>query len=290
MLAAGYIFIRRCIGHHDPVCDFAPLRRVDFSTACFYNFVLGIGLFGSIYVLPLFLGFVRFHSPLEIGVIMTVMGVSQLVAAPLATIADRKLPSQLVVFIGFGLFGVGALLNAFETPRSDFSELLWPQILRGAALLFCILPITNVALEALPADELSNASGLLNFMRNIGGAVGIGLVDTLVNVRPPAIAKHLVDQLVAGNAKTAAFVGLPVDMLKGADIAHADPSDVAFVKPIILRAAATIAFNEAWILIACIMLASLLLVPFLRRSAVLPHHELDPKLERFPYEIPSTVS
>jgi len=177
------------------------------------NFILGIGLYGSIYLLPLFLGFVRFHTPLEIGEIMTVMGASQLVAAPLATYADRRLPAHWVVAIGFGLFAAGSFANAFQTPTTDFTGLIVPQILRGAALLFCILPVTNVALDELPSGALANASGLLNFMRNVGGAVGIGIVDTIVNVRPHDIATRVLNELVAGKAAMAAFVGVPKDLL-----------------------------------------------------------------------------
>ncbi len=264
-LGGGSTFTYRCVGRREPLVGLTPFRSIGFSAACAYNFVLGTALFGSLYLLPLFLGFVRFHTPLEIGIIMTVMGVAQLAAAPLATIADRRLPTQLVAFIGFALFGIGALANAFQTPRTDFTDLLWPQILRGVSLLFCILPITNIALDTLPAEELSNASGVLNFMRNVGGAVGIGTVDTIINVRPAAIAQHLLDQLVKGNAPTAAFVGLPIDLLRSVDIARADPADMLFVKPIIARAAATIAFNEAWILIGSVLLVSLVILPFLRR-------------------------
>ena len=286
--AAGTAFVRRCMRGRDPLIDFAPMRTLGFTVACAFNFVLGVGLFGSIYVLPLFLGFVRFHTPLEIGITMTVMGASQLLAAPLATIADRRLPAPAVVAIGFGLFAAGALANAFETPRTDFAGVLVPQILRGAALLFCILPITNVALDELPAAALSNASGLLNFMRNIGGAIGIGIVDTIVLVRPPAIAAHLADQLVKGSAATAAFVGIPRDVLAGVDLAHADPGDIAFVKPIIARAAATTAFNEAWLLIGLFLALSLLLAPLLRRSVTaLPSRT---PLERYADDIPAAVS
>jgi MFS transporter, DHA2 family, multidrug resistance protein len=268
-IAGLAVFVLRCRSVADPLVDLGPLRDGGFTAACGFNFVLGIGFFGSLYLLPLFLGFVRFHTPLEIGITMTVMGASQLIAAPLATLADRRLPAQLVVAIGFGLFALGALANAFETPRSDFAELLVPQILRGAALLFCILPITNVALDDLPAHALSNASGLLNFMRNVGGAIGIGIVDTIVNVRPPAIAAHLLDQLTAGVSKTAAFVGVPRDLLLGISIAHADPDDVAFVKPIVARAAATLAFNEAWIVIAVVLaIATIVLAPLLRRAPI----------------------
>jgi DHA2 family multidrug resistance protein len=195
-----------------------------------------------------------------------------------------------VCFIGFGLFGVGSLLNAFQTPRTDYHDLFLPQVLRGAGLLFCILPITNVALDELPSEALSNASGLLNFMRNIGGAVGIGLVDTIVNVRPFKIGHELVNKLVAGDTATANFVGLPPDMLKGVDISRADPSDIAFVKPIIERAAATLAFNEAWILIGGALLLSLLLLPFLRRSIAQPSAAPGPAVERLVHDVPSTVS
>jgi len=283
MMVAGMFFVRRCSTRHDPLVDFSPLRVVGFSTACAFNFVLGAAIFGSLYTLPLFLGFVRYHTPLEIGTIMTVMGISQLAAAPLATLADRRLPPQFVAFIGFGLFGVGAIANAFQTPTTDAVGLVVPQVLRGASLLFCILPITDVALGSLPLRELSNASGVLNFMRNVGGAVGIGLVDTIVSLRPAAIAKHLVAQLARGDVHTAAFVGVPVGLLKGVDVAHADPSDFAFVKPVLERAAATIAFNEAWLLIG-----ALLLIPFLRSSNAAVLGE-EPVLERLSIDVPAAV-
>ena len=288
-VGSGYVAVKRCTDAHDPLIGLAPLRHAGFAAASAYNFVLGLGLYGSLYVLPLFLGFVRYHTPLEIGVTMTIMGVAQLVSAPFASLADKRLPPRFIAFAGFALFGAGALANAFQTPRTDFSQLIWPQILRGAALLFCILPITNVALDELPAEALSNASGLLNFMRNVGGAIGIGLVDTIINLRPSSIAQHLMDRLAQGDAKTAAFVGIPVELIRGVDLKHSDPSDIAFVKPFVERAAATIAFNEAWVLIGCIMLASLLMLPLLRRSTAASPRALQGTPERFAHETPFFV-
>jgi DHA2 family multidrug resistance protein len=271
-LVAATVFVRRCIGTPEALVDFSPLRAGSFSAACVFNFALGLGLYGSVYLLPLFLGFVRYHTPLEIGIIMTVTGVAQLVAAPVATLADRRVPATAVAAFGFGLFAVGAFANAFETPRSDFSDLIVPQVLRGAAVLFCILPITNVALDAQPSAQLANASGLLNLMRNIGGAIGIGLVDTIVNVRPSAIASQLISDLKQGSHRVADFVGLPVDLVAGQTIATMDPSDLAFVRPVITRAAATTAFNEGWIVLGALMVLSLVVLPLLHRmrSSVAP--------------------
>jgi DHA2 family multidrug resistance protein len=283
-LGCAFFAVKRCVEHHDPLVNLLPLRSAGFATASAFNFVLGLGLYGSLYVLPLFLGFVRFHTPLEIGITMTVMGVAQLIAAPFASIADQRLPARYVVFAGFALFSAGAFANAFQTPLTDSAQLVWPQILRGAALLLCILPITNVALDELPAQALSNASGLLNFMRNLGGAIGIGLVDTIINLRPETIGKHLLVQLSQGNAKTAAFVGVPVGLIKGMDLSHTDPADISFVKPIVERAAATIAFNEAWLLIGGIMLASLLMLPLLRRPSTIAQRSLQRAPERFAHE------
>jgi DHA2 family multidrug resistance protein len=266
-LVAGTVFVRRCIGTPEALVDFSPLRARSFSAACLFNFALGLGLYGSVYLLPLFLGFVRYHTPLEIGIIMTVTGVAQLLVAPVATLVDKRVPAIAVAAFGFGLFAAGAFANAFETPRSDFSDLFWPQVLRGAAVLFCILPITNVALDAQPAAHLANASGLLNLMRNIGGAIGIGLVDTIVNVRPPAIASQLISDLMHGSHRIADFVGLPVDLVAGQTMATMDPSDVALVRPIIARAAATAAFNEGWILLGSLMALALLALPLLRRAS-----------------------
>jgi DHA2 family multidrug resistance protein len=288
--AGAVLFIRRCTNTREALVDLAPLRARGFAVACAYNFVLGIALFSSLYILPLFLGFVRFHTPLEIGEVMTVMGASQLLAAPVATLADRWLSAHWVAAIGFGLFAAGAFSNAFETPRTDFSGLLLPQILRGASLLICLLPITNVALDELPVEALSNASGLLNLMRNMGGAVGIGLVDTIVNIRPHAIATRLLGNLVKGDAATAAFVGLPKDLLAGVDIAHADPGDIAFVTPIIARAAATVAFNEAWMVIGGILVLSLALAPSLRRPSHLRARHGGTLTERLAHDISSGVT
>jgi MFS transporter, DHA2 family, multidrug resistance protein len=272
-LAAGTVFVRRCIGTPEALVDFSPLRAGSFSAACIFNFALGLGLYGSVYLLPLFLGFVRYHTPLEIGIIMTVSGVAQLLAGPFATLADKRLPASAVAAFGFGLFAAGAFVNSFETPRSDFSDLFWPQALRGAAVLFCILPITNVALDAQPAAQLANASGLLNLMRNIGGAIGIGLVDTIVNVRPPAIASQLTSDLMHGSQRVADFVGLPVALVAGQTMATMDPSDVALVRPIIARAAATVAFNEGWILLGSLTALTLLVLPLLRRTSSSPAHD-----------------
>lgn len=265
IIASGWLGIRRCLTSDKPLIDFAPLQERHVRGACILNFIVGAGLYGSVYVLPLFLGFVRRHSSLEIGIIMTVTGIAQLLSAPFAAWAEKHWPAMLVAGFGFALFTAGLLTNAFETPRSDATQLFWPQVLRGAALLFCMLPLTTTALEMHGPEQLSHASALLNLMRNLGGALGIASVDTLINVRPAEIGREIAARLVAGDRATAQFVGLPLGRFHGVPI-HVTHAQEQLARPLVERAAATMAFNEAWLLLAVIMAAAFVLLPLLRNG------------------------
>src|SRR5262249_34669688 len=130
--------------------------------------------------MPVFLGFVRRHDAFEIGTIMLVTGVAQFAAAPLAAILESYVGARLLTGAGFALFALGLGMSAFQTRTADFGEMLWPQIVRGVAIMFCLLPPTRIALGALPDAEVADASGLFNLMRNLGGAIGIALIDTIL--------------------------------------------------------------------------------------------------------------
>ena len=265
-LSAGWFGLRRCRVAAVPLIQLDLFRDRGFAAACALNFLFGAGLYGSVYLLPLFLGFVRDHTALEIGIIMTAMGGAQLLAAPVAAIADRRCPPALVATIGFVLFACGMLANGFETPRSDAAALFWPQVLRGCGVLLIILPLTTAALASQPRSNLADASALLNVLRNIGGAIGIAGVDTIIISRSHDIGDEIVARLRSGDRDTAAFVGLPLDRFHGGQIGPISDADREFVRPLVEHAAATIAFNEAWLILGSATVAGLMLIPFLRKG------------------------
>ena len=80
-------------------------------------------------------------------------------------------------------------MSALQPRTADFDEMFWPQIVRGVAIMFCLLPPTRIALGALPEAEVADASGLFNLMRNLGGAIGIALIDTILYGRSPIYAE-----------------------------------------------------------------------------------------------------
>jgi len=257
-------FVRRTLGRSTPIVDLSALADRNFALSCALSFLLGIGLYGSVYLMPVFLGFVRGHDSFEIGTIMLVTGLAQLATAPLAVQLERRLDARLLTAAGFALFAVGLGLSAFQTRLSDYDDMFWPQILRGVAIMFCLLPPTRLALGHLAPERVADASGLFNLMRNLGGAIGLALIDTVIYGRSPLHVDRMVEKLKAGDIATGRQIGLPEGSLTGVAPQNVDPETVAIVRALVEKAALVISINEAWAMLAAFSSLAVLSVVFLK--------------------------
>ena len=256
----GAAFLYRTLRAMRPVIDLAILRDRDFALGSWLSFVLGFGLYGSVYLMPVFLGLVRLHSAFEIGQVMLVTGIAQLLTAPIAVQVERRCDPKLLSAFGFALFGLGLALSYFQTWESDFDQMLWPQVIRGIAIMFCLLPPTRIALGHLAPERVPNASGLFNLMRNLGGAIGIALIDTVIWVRAPLHVDDIVQRLLAGDRATAIFVGLPTDRFTGKPLSPVDADTQELARPLVERAGLVSAINEAWAMMALAMMLALVAI------------------------------
>jgi MFS transporter, DHA2 family, multidrug resistance protein len=261
-IAAAILFAVRTLKAAHPVVDLSTLALRPFAISCGLSFCLGVGLYGSVYLMPVFLAFVRRHDAFEIGTIMLVTGAAQLVAAPIAGLMERRYDLRWQSAAGFGLFAIGLGLSAFQSRVADFDEMFWPQIVRGIAIMFCLLPPTRLALGALTAAQVPDASGLFNLMRNLGGAIGIALIDTILYGRTAGHAEALRDRLLAGDVTAAQAIGLDVHLFTHPPADATQATIEAYVRPMVERAAFALSTNEAWALLAGVALIALLLVPF----------------------------
>jgi DHA2 family multidrug resistance protein len=105
---------------------------------------------------------------------MLVTGTAQLIAASMVAWLERFISARHFTAVGFLMFAAGLTMGSFETPRSDYVEMFWPQAVRGVAV-FCLLPPIWLALGRLPIERVPDASALFNLMRNLGGRHRIGL-------------------------------------------------------------------------------------------------------------------
>jgi DHA2 family multidrug resistance protein len=260
--ATATAFVVRTLRATFPVVELSTLKNRSFAIGCALSFCLGVGLFGSVYLMPVFLAYVRRHDAFEIGTIMLVTGVSQLVAAPIAGSLESRLDPRWLSAAGFGLFTLGLGCSAFQSRVADFDEMFWPQVLRGVAIMFCLLPPTRLALGALTEAQVPDASGLFNLMRNLGGAIGIALIDTILYGRTGGHAEALRDRLIAGDITAARAIGLDLELFTHRPPDVLDATVEAYLRPMVEKAAFALSTNEAWTLLACAALLGLLLVPF----------------------------
>jgi DHA2 family multidrug resistance protein len=265
---AAAIFVWRTARSRTPIVNLRTFGNRNFSIGCWLSFVLGMGLFGSVYLMPVFLAYARGHDALEIGEIMLVTGVAQLIAAPIATALVRRCDDRLLSAFGFVLFAAGLALSASQTSATDFNEMFWPQVIRGAAIMFCILPPTQLALGNLAGDAVADASGLFNMMRNLGGAIGIAVMDTIIYGRAPEHAQRLIDRLTGGDLSAARVLGMTREKLGAALL---DPSAQAILSPLVHKAAFVQAVNDSWWCLGVIAFAGLFVLPWAKRTSGAGH-------------------
>ena len=177
------LFFWRAVTAEQPIVDLSAFQNRNFAFGSLFSFVMGVGLYGLTYVYPIFLARVRGYDSLQIGETMFVSGLCMFVAAPIVGKLMRRVDPRVLIALGFSGFALGTWMASGITKDWDFGELLVPQMLRGFSLMTAMVPINNVALGTLPPSRLKNASGLYNLTRNLGGAVGLAVINTLINDR-----------------------------------------------------------------------------------------------------------
>src|SRR5205823_5849597 len=180
---ASGLFFWRVLTYRQPIVDLRTFLNRNFALGSFYTFIVGTGLYGATYIVPLFLAQVRGFSALQIGETVVVTGLAQMVLSPFTAYIARTIDLRLMLGFGMGMFAFAMYLTAGLTNQASFWELFVPQIVRGAALMFCFLPANLIAMGSLPADKLKNGAGLYNLTRDLGGALAIATIGTVMNWR-----------------------------------------------------------------------------------------------------------
>ncbi len=180
MTGGALVFFWRAFTRDEPIVDLGAFRDRNFAFGSLFSFVLGVGLYGLTYLYPLYLGRIRGYDSLMIGHTMFVSGLAMFCTAPIVGFLSRKVDLRLLMLVGFLGFALSTWMLTGLTSDWDFWELLVPQTLRGISLMMSMVPINNLALGTLPPERLKNASGLYNLTRNLGGAVGLALINTVL--------------------------------------------------------------------------------------------------------------
>ncbi len=261
------LFVIRSLRFSNPVVDLRALGNRNFALGCVLSFITGVGMFTTIYLTPLFLGYVRGFSAWQTGTAIFSTGVASLVGTPVYIVLARKFDLRWLMMFGLACFGLSMWSFSFITHDWGAAQLFVPQILRGFPQVFAVAPSVNLGLGSLPPDRLKYASGLFNMMRNLGGAVGIAVSAAIINNRTNVHFLAIASNLTPANG---AMERLLHGMAQRYGTALGSPgagheAALKHLWQLAYREASTLAYADAFRAIMLAFVVATLLVPLMRQ-------------------------
>jgi MFS transporter, DHA2 family, multidrug resistance protein len=243
-----------------PLLNLRLLVRRNFGFGILANFLLGIALYGSVYILPVYLARIQGYNAEQIGMVLAWTGLPQLLLIPLVPRLMQRFDARIIIGIGFALFAGSNFMNIHMTNDYATDQLFWPNIVRafGQALVFA--PLSAVATAGIEAENAGSASGLFNMMRNLGGAVGIALLQTLLTKREQYHSNVLMQSVSMLEQATQARVEkLTQYFISHGVIDHIDAAHRAYVAigKVVQKQAFILAFSDMFFLVGAALVVAL---------------------------------
>jgi len=166
-----------------PLLNLRLLVRRNFGFGIVANFLLGIALYGSVFVLPIYLTRIQGYNSEQIGMVLAWTGIPQLLLIPLVPRLMKRFDVRLLIIVGFALFAASNFMNVHMTGDYASDQLFWPNIVRAIGQALVFTPLSAIATAGIEQENAGSASALFNMMRNLGGAVGIASLQTFLSKR-----------------------------------------------------------------------------------------------------------
>ena len=266
MVVGAAIFFWRAFTNAHPIVEIRTWRNANFAIGSISAFVVGVMIFGMVYILPTFLGTVRGYNSLQIGQVMMVMGTCMFATAPLVGRLAAKVDLRLMLAYGFAMVALGTWWNAHLTADAGFWQFFGPQVMRGHGFMFCMICTTGIAMGTLTPEEVKNGSGLFNLMRNLGGAIGLACINTGLHERQWQHYSHLSNAINDSRAPVReALTQGSAALTPNLGAVDAQHATLANLGRLVLREATVMSFNDVMLVMSLVCAAAILLLPFADR-------------------------
>jgi MFS transporter, DHA2 family, multidrug resistance protein len=262
---ASVLFFWRVLSYRQPIVDLRAFTNRNFALGSFFTFLVGTGMYSTTYLIPLFLAQVRGFSALQIGETVFVAGIAQMAMSPFSTQIARRIDLRVMLAIGLSLFAYSMYLTAGLTNQASFPELLVPQAVRGISLMFCYLPANMIALGSIPQDKLKNASGLYGLTRDLGGAIALASVGTIMNARMQFHWNRLIEDINLARPAVQHFLDTQTSRLGSLIPGDAHQAAVTLLGNLVHREALVLMYNDLLLLIGGFFVIGLMLIPLVAR-------------------------
>jgi len=269
------LFIWRETATEYPIVNLRIMKKRSFSIGMFTSFILGFGLYGSVFVFPVFAQNLLGFTPLQTGKLFIAGGICTIAMMPFIGIMLKKgVPAQFMATGGMFLFFVFCWMLSNSTLASGTGDFFWPLVIRGFGMALLFVPLTTLAMQDLSGAEIGQGSGLNNMSRQLGGSFGIAALTTLIHIRSgfhrssllanvneynPAFVQKL-------NALTSGF------MAKGSSFIDAKLMAMKAIEGSVIKQTMLLTYNDAYWVAGLIMLFSipLLYLQKFKKNANIP--------------------
>src|SRR5712672_3081193 len=251
-----------------PLLNLRLLVRRNFGFGILANFLLGIALYGSVFILPVYLSRIQGYNAEQIGMVLAWTGLPQLLLIPLVPRLMQRFDPRIIIGIGFALFAASNFMNIYMTNDYATDQLFWPNVIRAIGQALVLAPLSAVATAGIEPENAGSASGLFNMMRNLGGAVGIAVLQTFVTKREQYHSNVLTQSVSMLEQATRTRIEQLTQYFMSHGVAdHAEATHRALVAigKIVQKQAYILAFSDTFYLLGAALIVALMAALLLKK-------------------------
>jgi DHA2 family multidrug resistance protein len=264
-------FIWRELTTEHPVVDLRVLKNRQLAVGTLFTFVLGFGLFASVFVFPVFVQHLLGFTALQTGLIMLPSSLTTAVMMPLVgRLIRRGVSPVLMVVFGFLIFFAFTWTLSQSTLASGEADFFWPLILRGLGLSLLFVPFTTLALSTLRGADIHQGTGLTNMMRQLGGSLGVAVIATFIEHRSWAHRQDLLRYITPYDFPLRERMSTIIQglMAHGSTFVEAQRQALAALEGTVSRQAFLLTYMDAFRLIGVFVLCCMPLLLLFKRGRV----------------------
>jgi DHA2 family multidrug resistance protein len=240
-----------------PLIRLRLLAQRSFGFGTISSVFVGFALFGSVYLLPAYLGQVQRYNAEQIGEVLAWTGLPQLILIPLVPKLMQRIDARYIAFFGMMLFAVSSFMNTMMSLDYAGDQLFVPNIVRAVGQALMLAPLSAVSLGSVAPQDAAAASGISNMMRNLGGAIGTALLATIVTKREQFHSNIIGQSVDLGREEVRSRIAQLTDYFTAhgvTDPATAHHQAIIALGNLVKRQALVLGFSDAFAVLGVVLL------------------------------------
>lgn len=256
------LFVDRQLSSSAPVVDLRVLRHRSLWAGCIASSVLGMGLYGAMFAVPIFAQGIMHYTSQQTGMLMLPGALASAFAMPVMARLLKSFEPRVLITGGSVMVIISLWMLSGMNPQTNEDELYWPLIIRGFGTVMMFLPMSMATFGAVPVKDVAKATGIYNLSRQLGGSIGIAVLTTLLSSRSAFHRSVLIEKLGSSDVATAERLHALTAgfMAKGFDAASAKHQALVVLDGTVNMQASVMSFADSFWLVAVVFLVTMPLI------------------------------